>query len=187
MEHKKNWDLEIPQSNPPGLVSIYIGWGEEDRKEGSQIGGCYYETVEQEGGEIFTTSNCIRFFPLYCETMWNCRVEVQTICLCVTVEQKGGRNSNGLFPIPHDVILTQYLLSNPVSRKTPNASLFFFLSSKPAWTFYIFNPLFFSFFQNSLNVLFFLISFSFKLNWKGPWTLPPFFPFFQTDLNILYF
>ena len=116
MEHKKNWDLEIPQSNPPSSVSIYISWGEEDRKEGSQIGSCYYETVEQEGGEIFTASNRIRFFPFYCETMWNCRVAVQTICLYITVEQKGGRNSNGLFPIPHAVFFTQYLLSNPVSR-----------------------------------------------------------------------
>ena len=38
-------------------------------KEGSQIGGCYCETVEQEGGEIFMISNRIRFFPLYCETV----------------------------------------------------------------------------------------------------------------------
>ena len=174
MEHKKNWDLEIPQSNPPGLVSIYIGWGEEDRKEGSQIGGCYYETIEQEGGEIFTTSNCIRFFPLYCEMMWNCRVEVQTICLCVTVEQKGGRNSNGLFPIPHDVILTQYLLSNPVSRKTPNASLFFFFLPNRLEHFIFLTPFFF-FLPKLLEHFFLKISFSFKLNWKGPWTLPPFF------------
>ena len=64
IEHKKNWDLEIPQSNPSGSISIYIGWGVEDTKEGSQIGGCYYETVKQEGGEIFTASNRIRFFPL---------------------------------------------------------------------------------------------------------------------------
>ena len=63
MEHKKNWDLEIPQLNQPGSVSLYILWGEEDRKEGSQIGGCYCETVKQEGGEIFMVSNGIRFLP----------------------------------------------------------------------------------------------------------------------------
>ena len=69
MEHENNQDLEIPQPNHPGSVSIYILYGEENRKEGRQLSGHYYETVEQEGGEIFTTSNCIRFFPLYCETM----------------------------------------------------------------------------------------------------------------------
>ena len=63
MEHKKNWDLEIPQPNHPSSVSIYIQWGEENRKEGRQIGGRYCETIEQEGGEIFMVSNGIKFFP----------------------------------------------------------------------------------------------------------------------------
>ena len=83
MEHKKNWDLEIPQSNPPGLVSIYIGWGEEDRKEGSQIGGCYYETIEQEGGEIFTSSNGIRFLPFIVSNI----LVFLRLKQCETVEQ----------------------------------------------------------------------------------------------------
>ena len=33
-----NWDLEIPQSNHPASVSIYILGGEEDQKEGRQKG-----------------------------------------------------------------------------------------------------------------------------------------------------
>ena len=47
MEHKKNWDLEIPQSKQPRSVNIYTLWEEEDRKEGTQIGGRYCKTVEQ--------------------------------------------------------------------------------------------------------------------------------------------
>ena len=58
MENKKNWGLEIPQSNQLGSVSIYILWGEEDNKEGTQISGHYYETIEQEGGEIFRLFGC---------------------------------------------------------------------------------------------------------------------------------
>ena len=39
MDHKRNWDLEIPQPNHSTFVSIYIVvWGEEDRKEGRQRG-----------------------------------------------------------------------------------------------------------------------------------------------------
>ena len=39
MDHKKNWDLEIPQPNHLVSVSIYIVvWGEEDKKEGRQRG-----------------------------------------------------------------------------------------------------------------------------------------------------
>ena len=33
-----NWDLEIPQSNHPASVNIYILGGEEDQKEGRQKG-----------------------------------------------------------------------------------------------------------------------------------------------------
>ena len=47
MEHKKNWDLDIPQTNQPGSINIYVLWGEEDRKEGSQIGSRYREIVKQ--------------------------------------------------------------------------------------------------------------------------------------------
>ena len=58
MEHKKNWGLAIPLPNQLGSVSIYILWGEEDSKEGTQISGCYCEIVEQEGGEIFRLFGC---------------------------------------------------------------------------------------------------------------------------------
>ena len=61
MEHKKSQDLEIPQPKQPHSVSIYTLRGEEDRKEGTQIGGRYSKTVQQEGGEISTVSNGIRF------------------------------------------------------------------------------------------------------------------------------
>ena len=61
MEHKKNWDLEIPQPKQPRSINIYTLWEEEDKKEGTQIGSHYYETVEHEGGEISTILNGIKF------------------------------------------------------------------------------------------------------------------------------
>ena len=85
MEHKKNWGLEIPQLNQPRFVSIYILWGEEDSKEGTQIGGCYCETVEQEGGEIFRLFGC----------PWN--------CYCETVKLKRSAELSGY---PHTMLLT---------------------------------------------------------------------------------
>ena len=60
MEHKKNWDLEIPQPKQPCSISIYTLWGEKDKKQRTQTGIHYYETVEQEGGEISMVSNGIR-------------------------------------------------------------------------------------------------------------------------------
>ena len=47
---KKNWDVEIPQPKQGGFISIYKPHGKEKREEGNQIGSCYWETIEQEGG-----------------------------------------------------------------------------------------------------------------------------------------
>ena len=64
----------------------------EERKTGWKELSCRYcETVEQEGGEIFTISNGIRFLPF---TVSDSLVILETTH---NIEQKGGRNSNGLF------------------------------------------------------------------------------------------
>ena len=84
MKHKKNWDLEIPHPNQSGSIRIYILWGEEDRKEGSQISGNYCETVKQEGGEIFMVSNGIRFLPFTVSDFW----VFLRLKGCETIEQK---------------------------------------------------------------------------------------------------
>ena len=41
---------QIPQPKQASSIRIYTPCGKENRKEGNQIGSCYYETVEQEGG-----------------------------------------------------------------------------------------------------------------------------------------